>query len=86
MLFNHSRSAVEVVADILRTRGSQTAIMYRARLSHKMTKEYLRLLSSLSLISTDEWVGARPQYCPTAKGKEFLELFNRLEALIAGPT
>jgi len=85
-LFNRKRSNVEVIADILRIRGSQTAIMYGANLSYHQTKEYLRRMSSLSLIGTDGGVDARPQYGPTAKGKEFLELFERLEALVAGPT
>ena len=85
-MFNHRRSDVEVVADILRIRGTQTAIMHGAKLDYNRTTEYLRLLSSLSLIGTDGGVDARPQYGPTAKGKEFLELFKRLEALVAGPT
>jgi len=85
-LFNNRRSNLEVVADILRIRGTQTAIMYGAYLSYNQTKEYLRLMLSLSLIGTDGGVDARPQYGPTAKGEEFLELFKRLEALVAGPT
>ena len=92
MLFNHRRSGVhkragvELVAAIRRTGGSQTAIMYGANLNYNATKEYLRLLSSVWLIGTDGGVDARPQYRPTEKGKEFLELFKRLETLVAGPT
>ena len=86
-LFNHyNRSDIEVVADILRIRGSQTAIMYGAKLSYDQTKYYLGLLSSLSLIGTDGGVDARPQYGPTEKGVKFLELVRGLEALVEGPT
>ena len=85
-MFNHNRSAVEVVADILRIRGTQTAIMYGAKLDYNQTKAYLRLLSTLLLIGRDGGVDARPRYGPTTKGKKFLELFKRLEALVAGPT
>ena len=84
-MFHHKRSDVEVVVDILRIRGGQTAIMYGAKLSYNQTKEYLGLLSGLSLIGTDGGVDARPQYGPTAKGEEFIELFERMEALVAGP-
>ena len=85
-MFNHRRSDVQVVADILRIRGSKTAVMYGANLNYKQTKEYLRLLSNLSLIGTDRGADARPQYGPTAKGKKFLQLVKRMEALVAGPT
>ena len=86
-MFNHyHRSDFELIADILRIRGSQTAVMHGAKLGYNQTKEYLRLMSSLSLIDTDGGVDTRPQYGPTAKGKKFLELFERLEALVAGPT
>ena len=87
MLFNHyRRSDIEVVANILRIRGSQTAVMYGANLSYEQTKKYLGQLSSLSLIGTDGGLDARPQYGSTEKGRKFLELFERLEALVAGPT
>ena len=85
-MFNRNRSDVQVVADILRIRGTQRAIGYGAKLDYNQTKEYLRLLSSLSLIGRDGGVDARPQYGPTAKGIEFLELFKRLDALVAGPS
>ncbi len=85
-MFNSRRSNIQVVAAILRTGGSQTAIMYGANLNYNQTKEYLRLLSSVWLIGTDGGVDTRPQYRPTEKGKEFLELFKRLETLVAGPT
>ena len=86
-MFNHyHRSDIELMADILRVRGSQTAVMHGAKLSYNQTKEYLRLMSSLSLIDTVGGVDARPQYGSTAKGRKFLELFERLEALVAGPT
>ena len=54
MLFNnhYHRSDIEVIANILRIRGSQTAVMYGANLSFEQTKKYLSLLSSLSLIGT----------------------------------
>ena len=85
-MFNHKRSDVEVAADMLRIRGSQTAIMYGANLSYAQTQKYLRQLSEMALIESVTQRNGRPLYCPTGKGQEFLELIDRMEDLLGTPS
>lgn len=82
-MLNQKRSYLEVAADILRIRGSQTAIMYGANLSYAQTRKYLRELADRALI--EPVVGGRNGrrlYGPTPKGREFIELVERLEVLL----
>ena len=81
-MFKLKRSDVEVVADMLRVRGSQTGIMYGANLSYAQTQKYLRQLSDMALIESVEQRNGRPLYGPTGKGQEFLELIDRMEVLL----
>jgi len=81
-MFNKKRSDVEVVARILRCRGSQTAIMYGANLSYAQTLKYLRQLSEMALIESVQQRNGRPLYAPTGKGLEFLALVDRMEVLL----
>ena len=82
-LFNRIRSDVELAADMLRVKGSQTAIMYGANLSHAQTQKYLHQLSEMALIESVEMRNGRPLYGPTGKGLEFLGLVDQLEVLIS---
>lgn len=84
MLTGNRRSDLEVVADILRIKGSKTAIMYGANLSYAQTQEYLRLLAERGFIEvTDQ--GKRRHYCATAKGMKLLELLHTLEEMAGQP-
>ena len=85
-MFNHKRSDVDLVADMLRVSGSQTAIMYGANLSYAQTQKYLRQLSEMALIESVGQRNRRPVYGPTEKGQEFLELIDRMEVLLASPS
>ncbi len=84
-MFKLRRSDVQVAADMLRVKGTQTAIMYGANLSYTQTRKYLYELSEMALIELIEIRGGRPLYGPTAKGEEFLELVDRLEDLLGSP-
>ena len=84
-MFNHKRSDVEVAADMLRVKGSQTAIMYGANLSYTQTQKYLHQLSEMKLIERVELRNGRPLYGPTGKGLEFLELVDQMEVLTGDP-
>ena len=84
-LFIHRRSPVEVAADMLRVRGSQTAIMYDAQLSYTQTQKYLRQLCDMALIESVEQRNGRPLYGLTGKGQEFLDLFDRMKVLMGRP-
>ncbi len=84
-MFKHKRSDVEVVADMLRVKGSQTAIMYGANLSYAQTQKYLHQLSEMALIEPVEIRNGRPLYGPTGKGLEFLGLVDQLEVLLGNP-
>ena len=84
-LFNHNRSDVQVAADMLRVRGSQTAIMYGANLNYHQTMKYLHQLSKMALIEPVEIRNGRPLYGPTGKGIEFVELVDQMEALSGIP-
>ena len=67
---------------MLRVSGTKTAIMYGANLSYAQTQKYLRLLFDLDLIATVNGTNGRPQYRPTAKGQQFLEVIGKLEELM----
>ena len=85
-MFNCRRSDLEVVADILRINGSQTAIMYGANLSYTQTHKYLSQLAELALIEPFDGGNGRQKYRCTTKGQEFLGLVERLEILTGSPT
>ena len=85
-MFDHKRSDVEVAADTLRVRGSQTAIMYGANLSYLQTQKYLRQLCNMALIESVQQRNGRPLYDLTGKGRELLELINRMEVLLGSPS
>ncbi|HEX6067736.1 MAG TPA: winged helix-turn-helix domain-containing protein [Nitrososphaera sp.] len=80
-----NRAWRDVVADILETAEGgaiQTTIMYRSFLSYSMLKEYSDLLLQSRLISYDKKTRS---YDITEKGKEFLELYKRMNSLVFPP-
>ena len=81
MLQGDRRSNLQVAADMLRIRGSKTAIMYGANLSYTLTQKYLSQLVDIGLIEAADGRNGRKQYGPTLKGQEFLSLLGRLEEL-----
>ena len=81
MLQGERRSDLQVAGDILRIRGSKSAIMYGANLSYARAQKYLSQLVDIGLIEAAEGRNGRKQYGPTLKGQEFLSLFGRLEKL-----
>ena len=81
MLRMERRSELEVVANMLRIRGSKTAIMYGANLSYDQTQKYLRLLVDIGVIDSVDGTNGRQQYRPTEKGHQLLELIGKLEDL-----
>ena len=85
-LFNQKRSNLEVAADILRIKGSKTAILYGANLSYTQARKYIQQLGELSLIESVQTGKDRPQYRSTQKGQEFLGLVESLQALVSIPT
>ncbi len=85
-MFNHKRSDVEVAADMLRVRGSQTGIIYGADRSYVQTQKYLRQLCDMALIESVEQRDGRPLYGLTGKGQELLELIDRMEVLLGTPS
>ena len=82
MLLSHRRSDVEVIADMLRIRGSKTAIMYGANLSYTQIQKYLGLLTERKFIESVDKEKGRRHYRPTQRGRELLDLIEQLEELI----
>lgn len=84
MLYNERRSDLEVVADILRIKGSKTAIMYGANLSYGQMQRYLSRLSELAFIECVEGRKGRREYHSTPKGEKLVELVENLEQFVNG--
>jgi predicted transcriptional regulator len=80
------RSRLEIISLILgiasRNGGAtQKKILYRAYLSYQHLKEYLILLQENDLIKYQEEQGR--VYRTTDKGLRFLDLYNRLNEVVA---
>jgi predicted transcriptional regulator len=80
------RSRLEIISLILdiasRNGGAtQKKILYRAYLSYQHLKEYLILLQENELIKYQEEQGR--VYRTTDKGLRFLDLYNRLNEVVA---
>jgi predicted transcriptional regulator len=80
------RSRLEIISlilDIASRNGcaTQKKILYRAYLSYQHLKEYLILLQENDLIKYQEEQGR--VYRTTDKGLRFLELYNRLNEVVA---
>jgi len=81
MLQGDRRSDLQLAADMLRSRGSKTAIMYGANINYSQTQKYLSQLVDIGLIEAVDRRNGRQQYGPTQRGHNFLALFERLEEL-----
>lgn len=81
-MFNHKRSDVEVAADILRIKGSQTAIMYGANLSYSQTHKYIRQLTEMALLQPVTGKNGRRNFHTTQRGRDFLDLVEKMEDLL----
>ena len=81
MLQGDRRSDLQLAADMLRSRGSKTAIMYGANLGYAQTQKYLSQLVDIGLLEVADGRNGRKQYGPTLKGQKFLALLERLEEL-----
>jgi predicted transcriptional regulator len=82
------RSRLEIISLILdiasRNGGAtQKKILYRAYLSYQHLKEYLILLQENELIKYQEEQGRGRVYRTTDKGLRFLDLYNRLNEVVA---
>ena len=83
MLHKDRRSDLQVVADILRIRGSKTAIMYGANLSYAQTQKYLHQLAELAFIECSNGSKGRREYHSTPKGRKLVEMVENLEQFVA---
>lgn len=82
MLSYSRRSHIEVIADILRIRGSKTAIMYGANLSYAQTQKYVNLLIKQGLLHVATGNNGRRYYEPTPRGSHLLDMVNNLETFV----
>jgi len=57
-----------------------THIRSKANLNYRVAREHLKLLIEKGLLS--EMNGLERRYRPTEKGRQFLEIFNKIKALI----
>ena len=76
------RDRVQIVADILdaaKEGAKQTQIMYRARLSYKFLKEYMRRLIEEGLLTKDE---TAQKYVTSKKGLQYLSSYDYLKRSI----
>jgi predicted transcriptional regulator len=77
------RSRVEIASNILRVavggRATKTRLMYGAFLSFTQINEYLKFLTSNSLIMTDPQTHV---YTLTEKGLQFLNLYDEMTKLV----
>ena len=84
-MFNRKRSDLEVVADILRIKGSKTAIMYGANLSYAQTQKYLGILTEREFLESVVVRSGRREYHPTEKAQELLRMIETIEELVRSP-
>ena len=76
----NKRSKLDVIADILRLKGSRTAIMCGANLSYAETQEYLVVLREAGFLGeSPSGKNGRLAYTPTEKGRGLLELLGMIE-------
>jgi predicted transcriptional regulator len=84
-LAKRKRGDIDIIASILNEAhegARKTRIMYKCNLSHSQLKVYLKLLFRMKLLEiTSE--GTKPDVLKTAaKGREFLDTYRKLEALM----
>ena len=79
----NKRSELDVIADILRIKGSKTAIMYGANLSYAQTQRYLELLHEAGFLQQGPTgKNGRRAYSPTEKGQKLLKLVEIIEEML----
>ena len=79
------RSRADIAADILSiasTGAIKTRIMYRAFLSFPQQKEYLKLLIEAGML---EYIKDEKIYRTTKRGMTFLESYDQMRKMLAGP-
>ncbi len=82
------RSDIDIMASILSEAlkdAKKTHVMYRCNLSHRQLEVYLKLLLGMRLLAShagkdDSKLGL---FRTTAKGREFLDAYRTLRALMA---
>lgn len=78
-----TRSKEEIIAELIKVALSpvkQTRIMYKANMSYSQMKYYLQFLQEKEMLVND----GEGQWLATAKGREYLRLFNQFQEVI-GP-
>ncbi len=83
MVMATRRSNLEVIADMLRVKGTKTKVMYGASLSYTQTQKYLRLLEDQQLIEVVQRSDGRREYQATDKGRQFVDLLETVTSLTA---
>ena len=86
-LAKRKRGDIDIMASILNEAhegARKTRIMYRCNLSHRQLQVYLKLLSRMGFLeSASEKEGSELDlFKTTAKGREFLETYRTLRALM----
>ncbi|MBI4311963.1 MAG: hypothetical protein HY681_09285 [Chloroflexi bacterium] len=76
------RSSLQVIASILKIRGTKTAMMYGAVLSYAQTQKYLALLLARGLLQATENGNGKTVYEASEKGKKLLALIETLETFV----
>jgi len=79
-LTTRKRSDIDIMANILdeaRKGAKKTHLMYRANMSHKQLRVYLKLLLRLELLTLHSNL-----YKTTPKGLKFLDAYGTLKALM----
>jgi len=82
------RSQIDIMANILNEAVKwvkKTRIMYRCNLSHRQLQRYLKLLLAMELLkSVSKKESDETNFFKTsAKGRDFLDAYRRLKALMA---
>ncbi len=75
------RSNYDVIADMLRIKGTKTAVMYGANLSYSQAQRYLHLLEAQQLVRVVKRNDGRAEYQATEKGRRFLDLLETVESM-----
>jgi len=84
-LKKRERDSVAIVAEVLRLayagRVKKTSILYEVGMSHKMLGKYLRFMIDAKLLEEVRF-GDRIRYQTSEKGKQFLQLYHEMMALL----
>lgn len=83
---SRKRSEIDIMTSILseaRKGARKTHIMYRCNLSHRQLKVYLKFLLDMKLLmSVYEEDSKTSFYQTTAKGRNFLDAYDKLKELM----